>query len=478
MTDSHLSSLVETGSPKGSEPSPLEAVEQQSITALDSQRRRDGMRVFPTLLVVGNAAEISPLPQSRLVPFQTVLHIGRRAPANTPDQTWVVKDPLISSQHCMIARGKEGPFLLTDLGSRNGTVVDGQLVKEPVKLRDGAIIFVGTQVAVFRTLTQVELDAMGAELQSPLGPVPTASPGFATTCLMLRKLASSECEILLSGETGVGKEVYARAIHAISRRKGRLVAINCAALPRELIESELFGYVRGSHSQARETKRGLFEEADGGTLFLDEIGEMPVELQTKLLRFLQDREIMPLGATKPRRLDVRILAATNRSASVTGSGLGLRADLTARLGAEPIRLPALRHRIEDVGELAAHFLRGSDCRFDPIAFQALTLHNWPGNVRELEKVLTNAQILARGSNAIGLDHLPTAIALGPDRIKASPAGAMVRPPPPTGPDLEELLRRFNGNVLRVARELGRTPPLIYKWCKRFQINPDSFRPKD
>src|SRR4051812_46965211 len=297
---------------------------QRSITIADAHRRREDARRIAALFVVGAATGAVPENSNRVVTFGASLHIGRRSPASDTEASWIVRDQLVSSQHCVIT--KEGDsYKLVDLGSRNGTVVDGQLAKEPVKLRDGAVIFLGTQIAVFRTLTEAELAAVQSELRTPLGPVPTCSPAFAAVCSTLRKLATSDCEILLTGETGVGKEVYARAIHDASGRAGRFMAINCAALPRELVESELFGYVRGAHSQARESKRGLFEESEGGTLFLDEIGEMPPDLQTKLRRFLQDRQIIPPGAPRPRRLDPRIVAATSRTAAPKGaSSVGLR----------------------------------------------------------------------------------------------------------------------------------------------------------
>jgi transcriptional regulator with PAS, ATPase and Fis domain len=451
---------------------------EQSVTIADHNRRREEARRVAGLFVLGDAQTIAPAPAQRVVVFENVLHIGRRGPEDSTAPSWVVKDPLVSSQHGVIT--KEGDtYKLMDLGSRNGTAVDGQMVKDPVKLRDGAVIFLGTQIAVFRTVTENELNAIQTDISRPLGPVATASPAGAMVCQLLRKLAVSDCEILLTGETGVGKEVYARAVHELSGRTGRFVAINCAALPRELVESELFGYVKGAHSQARESKRGLFEEAEGGTLFLDEVGEMPADLQTKLLRFLQDRMLAPLGATRARRLDTRVLAATSRTTAPQGtSNVGLRSDLAARLGAEPIRLPPLRHRIEDVGVLAAHFLGERRLPFEPMAFQALALYGWPGNVRELEKVINNAELLARGKEAVTLEDLPATIAETPGRRKSQPSGVAVRPPPPSATELEELLQRCNGNVLRVARELGRSPPLIYRWCRRFKLDPERFRPKD
>src|SRR5215471_1511741 len=195
---------------------------EQSVTIADQHRRREEARRLGGIFLVGDALGIAPAPSHRLVAFDSVLHIGRRGPEDNTAPSWVVKDPLVSSQHGVIT--KEGDaYKLTDLGSRNGTAVDGQIVKEPVKLRDGAVIFLGTQVAVFRTVTETELAAIQADISSPLGPVATSSPSGAMVCQVLRKLAVSDCEILLTGETGVGKEVYAKAVHALSGRTGRFV---------------------------------------------------------------------------------------------------------------------------------------------------------------------------------------------------------------------------------------------------------------
>ena len=265
---------------------------------------------------------------------------------------------MISAQHMAITPAPdEGVYELTDLSSTNGTIVDGEPVETTVRLRDGSIIFVGSHVLVFRVTTVAQRTAIEAELSNPLGPVATANPAFAMVCQKLRKLAAAGEELLLTGETGVGKEVYAEAVHRASGRTGRFVAINCAAIPRELVETELFGYARGAHSQAAMAKGGIIEEAENGTLFLDEIGEMAPELQTKLLRFTQDRMLSPVGGLRARRIETRIVAATSRTAAPSQSGsLGLRVDLAARLGAEPIRIPPLRERVEDLGALASHLL--------------------------------------------------------------------------------------------------------------------------
>jgi transcriptional regulator with PAS, ATPase and Fis domain len=324
-------------------------------------------------------------------------------------------------------------------------------------------------------MTGRELEAIRRDLASPFGPVPMLSPIFVAVTDKLRRLAVGSGELLLVGETGVGKEVYARAIHDASGRTGPFVAVNCAAIPRELVESELFGFVRGAHSEARDSKPGLLDEADGGTLFLDEIGEMSPELQSKLLRFVQDRMMTPVGATVPRKIDARILAATNRLGTAsTADERGLRVDLLARLGAEPMRLPSLREHIEDVAALAGHFLRGSDRRLTPPALRALHLHGWPGNVRELEKALQEAQVLSRGTPAIDLDHLPSRVH-GAQR--PAPAPTVRARPTPSGAELEELLRRHKGNMTHVARELQRQPALVYRWVQRFQLDPETYREK-
>ncbi|HVZ72240.1 MAG TPA: sigma 54-interacting transcriptional regulator [Polyangia bacterium] len=417
--------------------------------------------------------------RGRVIAFEQMLVVGRKAATEVErgTSTLVLRDGMISSRHATIRRGGDA-FEMTDLDSTNGTVVDGVAARPSAKLHDGSLVFLGGHAAVFRMLSLGELAAITAELDEPLGPVGSINPTLAMLCGKLRKLAQAGEEMLLTGETGVGKEVYAEAIHRASGRKGRFVAINCAAIPRELVESELFGYVRGAHSQAAASKPGIIEEAEGGTLFLDEIGDMAPELQTKLLRFTQDRMLAPVGGVRPRRIDTRIVAATSRTAPLgQASALGLRTDLAARLGAEPIRIPPLRERTEDLGALMSYLFGKRAKPFELAAFQALCLHEWPGNVRELGKVVAAAEALSRDSERITMAHLPAAIAAAPGRVRSSPGRRTPRPPPDAG-QLEALMRRFKGNMLRVARELDRKPALVYRWAKRFRLNADDFRPKD
>jgi transcriptional regulator with PAS, ATPase and Fis domain len=286
----------------------------------------------------------------------------------------------------------------------------------------------------------------------------------------------------------VGKEVYARAVHAASGRPGAFVAVNCAALPRELVESELFGYRAGAHSTARGDKPGLIERAAGGTLFLDEVGELPQEGQAKLLRFLQDRELMPLGGRQARHIDVAVVAATNRAVDA-GAGGALRADILGRLGAAPVVLPPLRDRKEDLGALCRHFLaRGARAvptpAFEASAFRALCLHGFPLNVRELEKMLAAALALTGGTRPIALRDLPP-LGPGADRVPAPetprekdsvrPGGRRPPAPGPSASELEALLAQHQGNVAEVSRVLGRQRAAVWRWIKQFGLGVDRHR---
>jgi transcriptional regulator of acetoin/glycerol metabolism len=452
----------------------------ESVTWVPRNRTKEGPSHLPLLLIVGDSRGRVPPARQRVTTFSGTLVVGRREASQTePRQaSLVLADRMVSSQHLSIAPAPdEGSFEITDLSSTNGTVVDGEAVESTMRLRDGAVIFVGSHVMVFRVASETQLAAITEEIALPLGPVATVNPAFAVICRRIRKLAEAGQEFLLTGETGAGKEIYANAIHRASGRTGPFVAVNCAALPRELVESELFGYARGAHSQAAMAKPGIIEQAEGGTLFLDEVGEMAPELQTKLLRFTQDRMLSPIGGVRARHIDTHIIAATSRATGLTDSGkAGLREDLAARLGAEAIRIPPLRDRVEDLGALASHLMGEKEKPFDLSAFQSMCLYGWPGNVRELAKTVASAEALSRGAERIGFDHLPTAIGAVP-RLRSSPGRRKYRKPP-TAEELESLMKRFQGNMMRVARELDRKPALVYRWARRFGLPVADFRPKD
>ncbi len=248
-------------------------------------------------------------------------------------------------------------------------------------------------------------------------PIVAASPAMIETLEVMERAASFKATVLLTGESGTGKEVLARAIHAQSpRRNEAFVAINCGAIPEALLESELFGHVKGAFTGADRARRGLFVEASGGTLFLDEIGELPTPLQVKLLRVLQEEEVRSIGESKPRAVDVRIIAATARDLEAEVAAGRFRDDLFYRLNVVRLEVPPLRERREDIPLLLDHFfahfrdLLGKPLRgIADEVLDRLVGYHWPGNVRELENVIERAVILARGDR-LGLQDLPDNVA--------------------------------------------------------------------
>ena len=230
------------------------------------------------------------------------------------------------------------------------------------------------------------------------------SPGLRKVMQQIELVAPTDAAVLVTGESGTGKELVALAIHKNSPRKGRaLIKVNCGAVPESLCESEFFGYMRGAFTGAVRDKPGRFELADGGTLFLDEIGEIPLAMQAKLLRVLQEQEIERIGDTRTRKINVRIVAATNRDLKKEVEGVRFRQDLFYRLGVFPIDIPPLRERREDIAQLAAHFVRVTarkmnlpPPRFTKAHAEQLAAHHWPGNVRELQNAVERAVILSQG----------------------------------------------------------------------------------
>jgi two-component system response regulator AtoC len=247
---------------------------------------------------------------------------------------------------------------------------------------------------------------------------------------LVAKVADYKTTVLITGESGTGKELIAQAIHHSGCRAGRpLVSLNCAALPETLLESELFGHVKGAFTDAVRDKAGLINEADGGTLLLDEIGEMPVSLQVKLLRVLQEEEVRPVGGTTSRKVDVRVLAATARDLEREVAAGRFREDLFYRLNVLPIHIPPLRQRPEDIPPLVAHFVAKYDRRLgleveglSPAAMSACLAYGWPGNVRELENAIERALVLAE-TRTVSRDNLPPAVAGTPE---AAPTGLSVK----------------------------------------------------
>ncbi len=307
---------------------------------------------------------------------------------------------------------------------------------------------------------------------------------------LLSQASKLDLTVLLGGETGTGKELAARAIHYNSARKERpFVAVNCGALPSELVESELFGHAKGAFTGAATAKAGLFEEAEGGTLFLDEIAELPAATQVKLLRGIEEKEIRRVGENRPVRVDVRVVAATNRDLKAEVAAGRFREDLFYRVNVFPVKLPPLRERREDVTLLAAHFLekharaqRREMSGFAPDALRALTSHQWPGNVRELENAIERAVAVA-GSKRIQLRDLPPDLSGAADR--QAPPEVLATLPYRDAVDLARdrvsrdyiaaLLRELEGNVTRAAERAGMERESLHRLMKRYGIRSDDFK---
>ena len=271
------------------------------------------------------------------------------------------------------------------------------------------------------------------------------------------RVANAHCNVLVTGESGTGKEVFVAALHdAGPRAKAPMVTVNCGALPENLMESELFGHARGAFTGAHVTRQGRVAQAEGGTLFLDEIGELPMSLQAKLLRLLQQREYTPVGDNRTLKCDVRIVAATNRDLAEEVEKGNFREDLFYRLNVINIKLPPLRDRMEDLEVLASHFFQESmhlaardDLQgFEDDAWEALRCHDWPGNVRELENVIQRAVLLSPGPLVQRRD-LP--VKLGQSR----PSGSLVRKLPEDGLNLRAVVEEYESNLIRQALERTR-----------------------
>ncbi len=321
------------------------------------------------------------------------------------------------------------------------------------------------------------LSAENRAIKKSFAPVVGDSPAVQHALELARKVAATDSNVLLRGESGTGKDLFARTIHLSSRRaSGPWVKVNCGALPEALLESELFGHEKGAFTGAIRQKPGRFEDADGGTLFLDEIGELPLALQVKLLQVIEEKTFLRVGGNTPICVDVRIVAATNRDLETMTRERTFREDLFFRLNVFPIVLPPLRERPDDVARLTSFFLRRlgvPDDHVTPAALQALERHGFPGNVRELENVLERALILA-GSDPIDLEHLAFGGAPSPNAAGASGVPAWVPAIPPDGLSLEVLerelivqaLERARGNKSQAARLLGLTRRTLYSRMER------------
>jgi DNA-binding NtrC family response regulator len=437
------------------------------------------------------------------------------------DNDVVLSDDTVSRYHCKITQEDTG-YVLVDQRSTNGTFINKVRVREAF-LKSGSIVSVGQSQLRFNALEE-EVQIVPSRNDRCAGLI-GGNSRMREIYAIIEKIAPTATTVVIDGETGTGKEVVAQAIHSLSpRSRNDLVVFDCGAVPPNLIESELFGHEKGSFTGAMMTRQGLFEQADGGTLFLDELGELPLDLQPKLLRALEQREVRRVGSTKAAKVDVRIIAATNRNLEEEVRAGRFRQDLFYRLSVVRLHLPSLRERADDIPLLVNHFLEtgsynrgsGGEQRVTAVARDAIVaLQNypWPGNVRELVNVIERAVSFC-DNQVLELSDLPDYVrsakappggrpgGTGQNRRVSAGAGASgshpavpmsASAPTPTPPEellaegvtfkdakerwvaaferdyILQLLRRNNGNISHAARAADIDRKYFRKLMKKYDI---------
>jgi transcriptional regulator with GAF, ATPase, and Fis domain len=433
------------------------------------------------------------------------------------DNDLVIRDDTVSRYHCKIVQEETG-YVLVDLGSTNGSFVNRVRIREAF-LKPGCVVHLGqTEIKFYAGEEEVEIVP---SRKDRCGDIIGRHPRLREIYAIIEKIAPTNTTVVIEGETGTGKEVVAQTIHKLSARgTGPLMVLDCGAVPENLIESELFGHEKGSFTGAIMTRQGLFEMADGGTVFLDELAELPLDLQPKLLRALEQREIRRVGANRPLKVDVRIIAATNRNLEEEVRSGRFRQDLFYRLSVVRLTLPPLRDRVEDIPLLVRHFLKNHAYNRQPDgspriknvareAYDMLAAYRWPGNVRELVNTIERAVSFADGETIEARDlpeHVRDSVqqALGsltpvPPRQTSPSVPAMVLPPastPAPHPQLTPppesfestfkeakekwvssferdyivaLLKKNHGNISHAAREADIDRKYFRKLMKKYGI---------
>ncbi|MGF1465060.1 MAG: sigma 54-interacting transcriptional regulator [Sandaracinaceae bacterium] len=417
----------------------------------------------------------------------------------TEDNDLVLPDETVSRSHCRIFR--EGDrYLVTDLDSTNGTFVDRVRVRE-AWLHEGCTVTLGQTDLKFQAVD--ETVSIVPSDRASYGEIIGGARAMREIYAILEKIAPTDSTVVLEGETGTGKEVVARTIHQQSRRlDGPFMVFDCGAVPENLIESELFGHEKGAFTGAISTRQGVFELAHGGTVFLDELGELSVELQPRLLRILEQRELKRVGGQRPIKVDVRVVAATNRNLQEEVRAGRFREDLYYRLSVVRVQLPPLRDRREDIETLARHFLEQGNFNRDrhgerkirdisPAALVRLHGYGWPGNVRELHNVVERAVSFADGA-WIDVADLPEHVARphepvgsAEEREQAALEGGSRPDHAATFKDAKEqwvasfesdyiaqLLKKNQGNISHAAREADIDRKYFRKLMKKYGIRAD------
>jgi transcriptional regulator of acetoin/glycerol metabolism len=384
-----------------------------------------------------------------------------------------VPDGWMSSRHAELALAEAG-WTLTDLESKNGTLRNGERIGR-APIADGDRLQLGHTFFCFRAaLRSMGPDLLDArDLPGPPG-LRTLSPNLADMLRDAQALASSKVPVLLLGESGTGKEVLAQTLHQLSGRKGEFAAVNCGAIPHELLEAELFGHRKGAFSGALVDRLGFVRQSHGGTLFLDEIGDLPLSAQAALLRVLQEEQVVPLGFDKPFAVDLRVIAATHRQLGRMVREGNFRQDLLARIDGARFELPPLRERREDVPLLLSSLLEklepaNAEVKLTPEAAQMLLEYRWPLNIREMLQTLRSALARAQG-RPIEVGDLP---ALAP--AQEEPSQALDPEDERRRSELLALLGRHRGNLAAVARAMGEHRTQVARWMERYGIDAEEFR---
>ena len=384
---------------------------------------------------------------------------------SAPDSDVVLTGPTVSRQHAELSR-VEGRLALRDLGSTNGTWVEGVQVVQAY-LRPGQNFRLGDTELTVEPRRERRTGLVGED--EGLGPLVGRTPEMRRLYGVLRAVAETHATVLVQGESGTGKELVAQALHELSARRGPLVVFDCATTDPEMIRSDLFGHLEGAFTGAQRDRHGAFRAAHGGTLFLDEVGELPLDLQARLLRALESRRVTPLGSDEAVPVDVRVVAATHRDLAQASRQGSFRLDLFHRLAVVPVEVPPLRRRLADLDLLIPHLAAGLgvELRLSTAARGALARHPWPGNVRELRNVLERAAALAPGRE------------VGPEDLLLHPGPDATAPgvpaPEAAAPGIEAdrdavlaALERNGGNKAATARELGISLSTLHRRLRRYR----------
>ncbi|MBF0492300.1 MAG: sigma 54-interacting transcriptional regulator [Deltaproteobacteria bacterium] len=382
----------------------------------------------------------------------------------------LLEDSFCSEVHAKIIL-RQGKIRVLDLGSTNGTFINGVKIKE-AELEDDARLKLGqTELSLNQVLKEEKIRPLEV---SSFGPMVGKSNAMRELYAMIQRVAATEATACVLGETGVGKELVARAVHDLSgRRLKPFVALNCGAISRELIESELFGHEKGSFTGAQQQHHGVFEQANGGTLFLDEMGELPLHLQPSLLRVLETGKIRRVGGTQEIPVNVRIVCATHRDLTQAVREGRFREDLFFRLYVFPLLIPALRERREDISLIAAHFVKqmsppGKSLQLAASANSFLEIQNWPGNVRELKNVIQRAVVLCAGDLIQAEDLKSFGFASATSSSNPVPSSASLQEM-----EKQAILRELksNGNNrTAAARALGIAKSTLYEKLRLYEIS--------